>query len=276
MLGLPTSTVSRRIADLERSLGLQLFIRTTRRVELTESAQRLLSRSESILEAAREARDEVLGLAARPSGVLRISLEADVGSALIAPSIAELARTFPQITVDLDLSPRRVDLVAEGFDLAIRLGSLPDSSLVVRRVASLAVGLYAAPSYLERQGTPGTPDELRSHARLHLLHMHDTGDWHLSAGRRRAIVERRGAVASANNMTMLRTLLRLGVGIGVMDQVMAGHDLSSGALTRVLPEWSLPSVAVSLLTPGRLVPAKTRIFTEILKQRLTAMRGSRR
>ena len=156
-LGLPTSTVSRRIAELERSLKLQLFVRTTRRVELTEVAHRLLDRCESIVEAAREARAEVLGLAAHPNGLLRISIEADVGSVLIAPTIAELAQRFPEIIVELDLSPRRVDLIAEGFDFAIRLGALPDSSLVVRQIASLKVGLYAAPSYLKRRGTPRSP-----------------------------------------------------------------------------------------------------------------------
>ena len=269
-LGLPTSTVSRRIAELERSLKLQLFVRTTRRVELTEVAHRLLDRCESIVEAAREARAEVLGLATHPNGLLRISIEADVGTVLIAPTIAELAQKFPEITVELDLSPRRVDLIAEGFDFAIRLGTLPDSSLVVRQIASLKVGLYAAPTYLKRHGTPRSPEELKSHSRLHLMHVNDPGNWYLSAGRRKAVVERRGALISANNMTMLRSLLRLGLGIGVMDQVMAAEDLSSGTLVRVLPVWSLPPVAVSLLTTGRLIPAKTRVFIDLLTQRFSA------
>jgi DNA-binding transcriptional LysR family regulator len=178
--------------------------------------------------------------------------------------------------VELDLSPRRVDLIAEGFDLAIRLGSLPDSSLVVRQIASLNVGLYAAPGYLKRHGTPRSPEDLKPHSRLHLMHVNDPGNWHLSAGRRKAVVERRGALISANNMTMLRSLLRLGMGIGVMDQIMATEDLSSGTLVRVLPEWSLPPVAVSLLTPGRLIPAKTRVFIDLLTQRFSARAPPRR
>jgi DNA-binding transcriptional LysR family regulator len=99
------------------------------------------------------------------------------------------------------------------------------------------------------------------------MHVNDPGNWHLSAGRRKAVVERREALISANNMTMLRSLLRLGMGIGVMDQVMAAEDLSRGTLVRVLPDWSLPPVAVSLLTPGRLIPAKTRAFVDLLTQR---------
>lgn len=193
----------------------------------------------------------------------------------MAPTIAELAQKFPEITVELDLSPRRVDLIAEGFDFAIRLGTLPDSSLVVRQLASLNVGLYAVPSYLKRHSTPHSPEELKSHSRLHLMHVNDPGNWHLSAGRRRAVVERREALISANNMTMLRSLLRLGMGIGVMDQVMAAEELSSGTLVRVLPEWSLPPVAVSLLTPGRLIPAKTRVFIDLLTQRFSAKSSPR-
>jgi DNA-binding transcriptional LysR family regulator len=270
-LGMPTSTLSRRIADLERSLGLQLFVRTTRRVELTEAAKVFLVRCESIIDAATEAQDEVLGLAANPSGVLRISLEADVGAGLAAPVVAEFLRRYPQVCVDIDLSPRRVDLIAEGFDLAVRLGTLPDSSLIVRQVASLSVGLYAAPAYLKRHGDPRKPAELAAHARLHLLHMHDSGEWPLRCGRRRVVIGKKGAKVCANNMTMLRNLLRLGQGIGVMDEVMAAADVKDGMLRRVLPRWTLPPVAVSVLTPGRLIPAKTRAFVELLTQHFNAI-----
>jgi DNA-binding transcriptional LysR family regulator len=271
-LGMPTSTLSRRIAELERSLGLQLFVRTTRRVELTEVARRYLAHCETIVEAAEEAQAEILGLAENPSGVLRISLEPDVGAGIVGPVIAECLQRYPKVMVDLDLSPRRVDLIAEGFDLAVRLGSLPDSSLIVRQVTSLSVGLYASPAYLKRHGEPRVPADLRARARLHLLHKHDSGDWLLRSGRQRVVVKKKGATVAANNMSMLRTLLRLGQGIGVMDEVMGAEDVKAGLLRRVMPAWTLPPVAVSVLTPGRLVPAKTRVFIDLMAQRLSAPR----
>ncbi len=268
VLGMPTSTLSRRIAELERSLGVQLFVRTTRQVALTEAARLYLARCETIVEAAQEAQDEVRGLADHPRGLLRVSLEADVGAALVAPAVAVFLGRYPKVTIDLDLSPRRVDLIAEGFDLAIRLGSLPNSSLIVRQVSSLAVGIYASPTYLKAHSEPRQPADLIGHSRLHLLHAHDSGDWVLRSGRRRFVVGKKGAAVSANNMTMLRSLLRLGQGVGVMDEIMGAEDVKAGALQRVLPQWTLPPVAVSVLTPGRLVPANTRAFIAILAARL--------
>lgn len=267
-LGMPTSTLSRRIAELERSLGVQLFVRTTRRVALTEAARLYLARCEAIVEAAREAQDEVLGVADHPRGLLRVSLEADVGAALVAPAVAEFLGRYPKVQIDLDLSPRRVDLIAEGFDLAIRLGSLPNSSLIVRQMTSLSVGLYASPTYLKAHSEPRQPADLIGHSRLHLLHEQDSGDWQLRSGRRRFVVLKKGAAVSANNMTMLRSLLRLGQGVGVMDEIMGAEDVKVGGLKRVLPKWTLPPVAVSVLTPGRLLPAKTRAFIELLAARL--------
>jgi DNA-binding transcriptional LysR family regulator len=268
-MAMPPSTVSRRIADFERSLGVQLFMRTTRRVELTEAGQAYLARCEIIVDAAREAHDEILGMAANPSGQLRISLEADVGAILVAPAVAEFLSRYPRVSVDLDLSPRRVDLIAEGFDLAVRLGSLPDSTLIVRQVASLPVGLYASPAYLKRHGKPATPVDLEGHRRLHLLHAHESGEWPMRCGRRRMVIGTKGARVLANNMTMLRNLLRLGQGIGLMDEVMGAADVNDGVLCRVLPEWSLPPVAVSILMPSRLLPAKVRAFSECLARQLS-------
>lgn len=271
-LGIPTSTLSRRIAEFERTLGIQLFLRTTRRVDLTEAARGYLARCEAIVDAARDARDEVLGFAENPKGLLRVSLEADVGAALVAPAVAEFQLRYPRVIIDLDLSPRRVDLITEGFDVAIRLGSLPDSSLIVRRIASLAVGLYASPAYLKERGEPCMPVELNAHARLHLLHTYNAGDWLLRNGRRTMVIKKAGCSVSANNMTMLRTLLRLGRGIGVMDEVMGAEDEKAGVLQRVLPQWTLPPVAVSVLTAGRLLPVKTRAFIDLVASKIGADR----
>ena len=273
-LGIPASTLSRRIAQFERELGIQLFVRTTRRVELTAAAKLYLSRCEAIVDAARDARAEVLGMVASPAGRLRVSMEADVAATLLAPAIAKMHRRYPQITIDLDLSPRRVDLIADGFDAAVRIGRLPDSTLIAREIAALPVGLYASKNYLRQRGEPAKPADLAHHNRLHLLHQHDDGAWQLRSGRRRFTVPAHGGLAFANSMTMLRSLMRLDMGIAVMDEVMASEDVAHGRIKRVLPKWSLPRVPVSILTPSRLVSARTRVFCEfIAAELLGSVRG---
>ena len=271
-LGLPTSSISRRIAALEATLGLQLLRRSTRRVELTEAGGVYLARCQGIVTAAREAHEEVRGLVETPSGKLRLSLEAELGPRLVAPVIAEFLAAHPAVSVEIDLSPRRVDVVGENFDLAIRLGTLPDSSLTVRRLAMLQAGLYAAPAYLKRRGTPGHPDQLADHARLHLLHEGDRGEWRLTRGKARLVVGPPGR-AAANNMAMMRHLARLGVGIALLDELLVADDLVTGALSRVLADWALPPVPLSVLTPSRLLPAKTRTFIALLAARLGGVVG---
>lgn len=272
-LGMPTSTLSRRIAEYEKTLGVALFLRTTRRVELTEAGVLFLSRCEHLVEAAREAQEELQGIAGTPGGLLRISLEPEVGVSLFSASIAAYRRRYPDVTLNLDLSPRRVDLISEGFDLAVRLGPLPDSNLIVRELGRLPVGLYAATRYLRERGMPEQPADLSAHSRLHLLHRDDYGDWELRNGRRRHVVAKAGAVVCANNMTMLRSLLRQGLGIAVMDDVMASEDIKAGLIRPVLPEWRLPPVAVSILRPGRLMPMKAKAFIDTVLDTLSFERN---
>ena len=271
-MGMPTSTLSRRIAGLEASLGLKLLNRTTRVVELTEAGTIYLGRCEAIVDAAREAHQHVRGLLDEPRGVLRMSVEAEIGPRLVAPVLAAYLERYPSMRLDLDLSPRRVDLVAEGFDLAIRLGVLPDSTLTVRRLAGLSASLYAAPGYLERRGSPADPGALSGHRRIHLLHKGDRGEWRLSNGSERVEVAATDAVC-VNNMSMIRHLARLGIGIAVVDELMARDDVEAGALVPVLPGWALAAVAVSVVTPDRVLPTKTRVFVDMLTAAITGTVG---
>ena len=272
LLGLPTSTLSRRIAELETSMELKLLVRSTRRVELTEAGALYLSLGEGIVAAAREAHQQVRGLAERPQGTLRMSIEAEIGPRLVAPVLAEYLERYPEVRIDLDLSPRRVDLLAEGFNLALRIGRLPDSGLTVRRLAVLSASLYAAPSYVKRRGKPEQPADLLGHERIHLLHKGDRGEWRLMKGDE-AIEVPSNSVLCANNMTMIRHLARLGVGIAVVDDLMASEDVDRGLLQTVLPGWTLEPMPVSILTPTRLLAAKTRAFVDLLAERVTGMVG---
>ena len=271
-LAMPTSTLSRRLAELEASLGLKLLNRNTRTVELTEAGSFYLTRCAPIVEAAREAHEQVRGLVDVPRGLLRMSVEAEIGPSLVAPVVAEFLERHQGVRIDMDLSPRRVDLLSEGYDLAVRLGRLPDSTLTVRRIALLKASLFASPGYLERHGTPQQPSALVGHRRVHLLHQGDRGEWRLRRGDETVEVAGGGAV-SANNMAMIRRLARLGVGVAAVDEVLARDDVASGALRPVLAGWALAPVPVSVVTPTRLLSAKARIFFDMLAERVSGMVG---
>ncbi|MDZ4255957.1 MAG: LysR family transcriptional regulator, partial [Sulfuritalea sp.] len=169
-IGLPKSTVSRRIAFLEEQLGERLMLRTTRRLTLTEFGLQLLEHARQV---AAEV-DAVKALSeyrqARPSGRLRVSMPNDFATQLLTDMLAAFIALHPAVSLELDLSPRRVDLLGENFDLAVRIGDLPDDTLLAaRRIAVIPGGLYAAPSYLAERGDPASPEELDSHHSLRLL-----------------------------------------------------------------------------------------------------------
>ena len=161
--GVPSSTLSRRISALEKAIGLRLLHRTTRKVELTEAGQLYYERCRRIVEEARLAHEQLGEMQAQPSGTLRASLPVDFATTYLAPLIAEFAGLYPGIAFDLDLTPRRVDLVAEPFDVAIRMGELHDSNLIARLLAKLSVQAYASPRYLEISGEPKHPSDLAQH-----------------------------------------------------------------------------------------------------------------
>lgn len=268
-LRMPTSTLSRQIRELESSLGVKLLNRTTRAVSLTEVGEVYLSRAASLVDAAEEAHALVRGFAERPTGVLRVSMEAEIGPLVVAPVVAEYCAANPEVKVELDLSPRRVDLLSENYDVAVRLGDLPDSLLTVRRLASLRVGLYCAPDYRERNGMPSHPDDLHGHRRIHLLHHFDGGAWSLSRGEAHVAIPSDGRLV-ANNMQMIMRLAKAGAGITIADELLAAREVETGTLVPVLPDWTLQPVALSALTSGRVLPAKTRIFIDMMSSRLSA------
>jgi DNA-binding transcriptional LysR family regulator len=206
----------------------------------------------------------------QPTGRLRVSMPAEMASLLLEDTLAAFISMHPAVSLELDLSPRRVDLLAEGFDLALRFGKLPDdATLVARKLASLSNGLYAAPSYLAEHGMPSTPQELLQHKGLLLLQRnHQQMPWTLAQGAHNWS----GAPArsfAANAPGLLMRMATSGCGIAAVLERFAEPLVKTGQLRRVLPDWSLPQDDAWAVVAGRrLLPSKTRAFIEMLQAAL--------
>lgn len=264
--GIPNSTLSRRITDLEKSIGLRLLHRTTRRIELTEAGQLYYERSKRIVDEARLAHEQLGDMLAQPTGVLRVSLSVDFALTFLAPLIAEFAGIYPGLTFDFDLTPRRVDLVSEPYDLAIRMGESADSSLVARKLATLTPYLFASPRYLERSGEPSTPEELLHHECFCIAR---NGQWQLH-GEERVVDLPIGGRFYANSIGMMKRLASLDQGIVLMTEQVVADEVAQGKLRRILPGWNGSPISVYAMTETRLVPAKTQRFIDFMKERLAA------
>ena len=269
-LRLPKSTVSRRLAALESRVGERLLLRTTRRQTLTEFGTLLL-------EHARQVAAEVAAVTAlsehrqaAPGGRLRVSMPSDFANLLLADALAACVGRYPGIALELDLSPRRVDLLGEGFDLAVRMGDLPDDALLAaRRLAVFPAGLYASPGYLAGHGEPAHPDDLGRHEAVRLLRGNgELTPWVLTQGEQHWQGVPAGR-ASVNSPELQIRLARAGCGIVAVPDHFASADVHQGLLRRVLPQWCSPSHTAWAVFPGRkLMPAKTRVFIDMLQASL--------
>jgi DNA-binding transcriptional LysR family regulator len=265
-VGLPRSTVSRRIALLEAKLGERLLQRTTRRLMLTEFGASLLDHANKVAEEVDAAAALVQHRQLAPSGRLRISMPGDLANFSMGAMLAAFMRQYPSITLELDLSPRRVDLLGENFDLAIRMGDLPDdAALAARRVTIARLGLYAAPAYTSLRGLPEHPDDLAKHDLLNLPRNGAPTAWRLTRGKLKweKVLPAR---LLANSPELLMRMAAAGAGIAISSQRYAERHMASGELVRILPEWSLPETTGWAVFPGRrLMPAKTRAFLDMLE-----------
>jgi DNA-binding transcriptional LysR family regulator len=264
-MGMPNSTLSRRISTLEKSIGLRLLNRTTRKVELTEAGQIYFERCKRIVDEAKLAHEQLGELLAQPSGVLRASFPVDFAVTYLAPVIAEFANRYPGISFDFDFTPRRVDLVSEPFDVAIRMGESENSQLISRKLASLQTCLYASPAYLERSGEPHEPADLEQHECLNMVRV---GSWTLHDGTQSIQVTATGGRFSLNSVGMMRRLAALDMGIILVPQEIVADELLNGKLRRILPQWQGSPTSVYAITETRLLPAKTQRFIEFLREKL--------
>jgi DNA-binding transcriptional LysR family regulator len=267
-LAMPKSTLSRRLTTLETRLGERLLLRTTRKLTVTDFGEAVLAHARQLTAEVEAALALSQHRQAEPSGRLRLSMPGDFAHDRISQLLADFLTRYPAITLDVDISPRRVDLIGENFDLAVRIGDLPDdASLAARRIAVMGVGLYAAPDYLRRHGMPSEPEALMEHQALHL--MSRSGEpisWRL----RRDAMSWEGVPpgrAVANAPGLLLRLAMSGAGIAMLSDYYVESQVQNGELVRVLGDWQLPGVTAWAVFPGRrLMPARTRVFLDALQQ----------
>jgi len=260
-LGLPKSSASRGVSALERDLGVQLLHRTTRKVAPSSAGAALLERVAPLLAQIAEAASSLPEKREEPSGVLRLTAPHDVGATLLAEAIPRFAARYPSVRVDARLTNRNVDLVAEGFDLALRASSRPlaDSSLVARKLGAVELRLYASPGYLLRKGAPRT---LAEAAGLDLVLF--------SAWRPPREMGRPAARIVSDDFFFIRETLRAGAGIGVLPAFLAEPDVAAGRLARAVPRWSEARGSFSLVSPARKPPRKVIAFRDFLLEFLAA------
>lgn len=258
-LGVSKSIVSRRLSRLEAELGVQLLARTTRGAALTEAGAMFRDYAARACAEIDVARETILP-AGELRGRLRVAVPLSFGLTHFAPMLAEMARRHPQLHIHADYSDRFVDLITEGFDCAIRIGHLPDSNLIARRVGPIYGRLVASPHYIEAHGSPETPDELAAHQAL----MQGTESWQLTDGDKTVTVHPRGRF-KADNGTALVAAAVAGLGIAYLPDWLTHEHRVSGALVPVMTRHPPPSAGVHVIRPpGQHPTRKVRLLTELL------------
>jgi len=264
LLGLPKSTVSRRLGALEERLGSRLLLRSARRLVLTEAGQVLLERCQRLAHEAEDALAFASELTDQPIGTLRVTMPPDFGRLFLAQAIASFTARYPRISLVLDESQRYVDLATERFDVAIRAGELPDSSLVARPLLAMPRAIFASPAYLARTSTPRVPADLADHQFVILEGRTRFDRFELRSEQRRAEVTVAGAITVTSG-SMQQELACAGVGAIVYTEHFCANAVRAGRLVRLLPDWTSAPAPLSIVTPSRrLLPRKTVLFVDHL------------
>ena len=266
-LGLSKGSVSKAVTRLEAHLGQSLFHRTSRRLALTEAGTLLADHARRIVGEALAAEEAAHDAAVIPTGHIRLAAPMSFGIARVAPLVAEFLLAHPGIEIDLHLSDAKVDIVAEGFDIALRIGELADSSLRARRLGEVQVSLVAAPAYLAAHGAPAHPSDLAQHRLLGFSLL--TGPLRFRrAGEPEVAIRPRGPLA-ANSGDALVPALVAGLGIAMLPGFIIGPHLASGAVVELLRDWAPPPIGLHLLTPpSPLRPARVETLIAFLADRL--------
>jgi DNA-binding transcriptional LysR family regulator len=271
-LGLSKATVSKAVTRLETRLGARLFNRTSRRLALTDAGQSLVEPATRVLTQGEEAENTALAQSAAPRGLVRLAVPMSFGLSDVAPVLPRFLEAYPEVSVDLHLSDATIDLVGMGFDAALRIAALPDSSLVARRLRPVKRYVVAAPAYLARHGRPTHPGRLAEHRCLGYAYLPTPDTWRFvnAAGEEASI--RPAGPLRVNNADALMPALIAGQGLAVMPDFIVRDALADGRLEAVMPDWSPPQIALHLvMPPGGPRPARVEALTAFLAEALKAI-----
>lgn len=273
-LDLSKATVSKAVSRLEQHLGTALFHRTSRRLSLTESGEALAVHAARILAEAEAAEEAARDEASSPRGLVRIAAPMTFGLLHVAPAITEFLSQHPDIKIDLHLSDESVDIIQGGFDIALRIAALPDSSLRARRLGAVPSHIIAAPSYFKRHGRPRHPSELAHHACLRYAYANSPDIWRFRGKKGEESSVRVDGPLRCNSGDAMLSALRAGLGIGRLPGFIVDPDIARGTLETALEEWTMDPVSLHLLSPpGGPRPIRVRLLIEFLAvhmQRLCA------
>ncbi len=263
-LRMPKSTVSRKITELEARVGAQLLQRTTRKLRLTDVGRAYFEHAERVVAEAEKAEAVVTGMQSVPHGLLRVSAPVNFG--FLGPSVAEYLRRYPEVQIELLCTDRQVDLVEEGFDLAVRAGLLAESTLIARKLGNIGRVVVASPDYLGQYGTPLSPADLERHACLVFGATREKNVWRLQSGSRSVQVPVYAQLV-VNDFDLLHSAVLGGAGIAMLDDHLVTGDVAAGRLQRLIPEWRSPGTPVNaLFPPGRHIPPRARAFVDVLRE----------
>lgn len=271
-LQLSKATVSKAVDRLENKLGTRLFHRTTRALTLTPAGHMLAERAAAILTAGEEAENAVQAQSATPRGTVHLSVPMSFGVRHIAPIMPAFLKSYPDVQVQLDFSDTRVDLIKDGFDAALRIAALPDSSLVARRIRSVSVYLLASPAAIRQFGKPQHPLELAEKPCLCYTQGHSVLPWHFRRGAENATIRPAGPLHVNNGEAVLAALVA-GIGFGTLPDFLCEEALARRELVALFTDWSLPASALHFITPPGIRPARIEVLSQFFYETLKRKRS---
>lgn len=267
-LDMPKSTLSVRINKLEEAIGLKLLNRTTRKIEVTEAGQLYYEKAVNIIEEAYLAHIQLTEMIENPQGVLKVLLPADFAIHIMTPILAEFSERYPHIQLEFDVTPRKVELVGEHFDVALCDERPQDSTLVIHRLKTCKRGIYASRAYLQQHGEPKNLDNLTQHECIR-FNSDFNHEWHMIKGKEEHTISVLGKYHS-NSIAMSLNMATQGLGIAILPEILAKPAITGGKIKRILPEWHSAEMNIYAVTATRILPRKTQVFLEFLKAKFKA------
>ncbi len=269
LLSLPKSTVSLKINELEQRLGVRLLHRTTRRVSLTEEGRVYYENCLPMLDALQDAHDAIASLQGNLQGILRVTAPVLFVQSILAPNLPEFLRAYPNLRVVLNSTNERKELVKDGYDLAIRVGHLEDSTLVMKRLGVGRLKLFATPGYLKIYGQPEEIADLKTHALLSMANSQNELRWTLQNDQQETATFRFRPRLLSNDITPIYQAVVDGLGIGLMQEFLVQPKIQRQELINVLPEWSSVTVPINAVYPSRkYLPQKVKVFLKFLEDKM--------